>query len=113
MGIPQGIIHTSADMRDLKNNLHSVLVSARTEKLVSSVTLRYENPDNKLYSKNSALMIGTNVSTSSIPIWNPHVKELSFEIQSPVLTSSGFLVPKFYTIFIPDYLISKWWNVNR
>jgi hypothetical protein len=112
-GQANGIIFQDSDVRTLKDYVHSVLVSARTQKLVAGVTVRYENPDNKLYSKESALMIGTNVSTSSIPDWNQATKRLNFEIQSPILTSSGRTVPKFYTIFIPDFLVSKWWNRNR
>lgn len=108
-----GIIYRDDSIRFLKDYLHNVPVAARTQKLVTQVDLRYTNQNSILYSDQSSLATGTNLTETTRPEWNDHLKLLSFKYASVLLTGRGLVTPRFYTVFIPDYLVSKLFNKDR
>ena len=57
--------------------------------------------------------IATNSSDSELPIWNDNTKELEFAVVSPTMAYDGIVSSVFYTMFVPDYLVFKWWGESR
>ena len=110
------VIHNSIDERTFNNHLHSCLIPGRLRKMSAKLKLTYEKETTDIYSKINSLFISTNASKITVPKWNDTTKKLDFELVAPSQTASGVnanTAPPYYTFFIPDYLILKWWNISR
>ena len=73
----------------------------------------HKPPAAEIFSKQSALFISSNSTDVTIPKWDKINKKLSFDMISPSESYNGILTEKFFTMYIPDYLIDKWWNLSR
>ena len=56
--------------------------------------------------------IGLHVD-AGFEIKNQIYKQLEFKLVTPTLSYGGVLSRLFYKIFIPDYLVFKWWETSR
>ena len=79
----------------------------------ASFNITYEKDSSDIYSKNNCLFVSTNAASSTIPAWDNRKKKLDFELVSPSITADGVLAEPYYNFFIPDFLIEKWWKINR
>lgn len=109
----QDIVYEESGIRDLKDNLHSTLIPSNNLKMVAQNNIKLKPDTNALYSKDNMLLISTNATDTVIPTWNNRNKHLNFNLVSPTLAFDGLLSKLFFSVFIPDFLVFKWWESKR
>ena len=112
------IIYNENDIRKLKDHLHHILVPSQTKNMVLGLDIDYQKTNTlgtatEIFSKQSSLFISSNSTDVTIPKWDNRKKTLSFDMVSPSESYDGILTNKFFTMYIPDYLIEKWWKISR
>lgn len=105
--------YSEKDIRDLKDTLHSIIVPSKTKSMVCRISLQYRSETDDIYSNTNSVVVSTNASDSVLPVWNNNDKQLEFKMVTPTLSYGGVLSRLFYKIFIPDYLVFKWWETSR
>ena len=107
------IVYKDSEIRDLKDTLHSVIIPSNTLKMTAKNNLIYKPDTSEEYSKDGILMISTNATDVIIPKWDKISKTLNFNLVAPFLSFNGILSELFFNIFIPDFLIFKWYELKR
>jgi len=95
------------------DHLHSVVTPAYIRNMSAKFNISYEKDSSTIFSKVNCLFVSTNAASSTIPRWDNRKKKLDFELVSPSVSADGVLAEPYYNFFIPDYLIEKWWKINR
>ena len=107
------IVYKDSEIRDLQDKLHSVIIPSNTFKMTAQNKLIYKPDTSDEYSKDGILMISTNATDVIIPKWDKISKTLNFNLVAPFLSFNGILSELFFNIFIPDFLIFKWYELKR
>ena len=100
-------------VNNLKTRLHSVIVPASIRSMGAKLKMRYEYPTSEIASDVNCLFISSNASKTNIPYWDSRSNKFDFELASPSVSLDGRLAEPYYTFFIPDFLIQKWWKTDR